>query len=120
LTLEGAMKIFQFMISDMFMILLLHLGLLVIVLYSIFGSYRMKNDLGRVKRGEKSWNYFYLAYGVLSVIVIQVIGLSEFGKGYKVFMALVDVGTLLYLGFFNSWFRNKIIGFVVKSQTKEE
>jgi hypothetical protein len=104
----------------MVMTLSLHLGLLIIVLSAILGSYRMKRDDASVKRGEKSWNYFYLAYGVLSVIFIQVISLSESGKGYKVYIALVDLGTLLYLGFFNGWFRNKIIDFVVKSQTKEE
>ena len=102
------------------MIFSLQLGLLIIVLYGILGSSRMKQDLPSVNRGEKSWNYFYLVYGVLSVIAIPVISLSEFGKGYKVSIALIDLGTLLYLALFNSWFRNKIIGFVVKSQTKEE
>lgn len=114
------MTLLQLAISDIVIILLLHLGLLILVLYAIFVSYRMKLDCASVKRSERGWNYLYLAYGVLSVIVTQVISLSEFGKGYKIFIALVDLGTLLYLGFFNSWFRNKIISFVVRSQTKEE
>jgi hypothetical protein len=117
---EAKVKILQTAISDMVMVFGLHLGLLILVLYSILGSHRMKRDMASVKRGEKSWNYFYLAYGVLSVIVIQIISLSDFGKGCKVFIVFVDLGTLLYLAFFNSWFRNKIIGFIVKSQTKEE
>ncbi|MCD6295511.1 MAG: hypothetical protein J7M20_11490 [Deltaproteobacteria bacterium] len=114
------MKILQMAISDIVMVFGLHFGLLVLVLYSILGSHRMKRDMASVKRGEKSWNYFYLAYGILSVIIIQIISLSDFGKGCKVFIVFVDLGTLLYLAFFNSWFRNKIIGFIVKSQTKEE
>jgi len=114
------MTIFQFIISDIVVILFLHLGLLITVLSAILGSDRMKRDGAVVKRSEKSWNYFYLAYGVLSVIATQVISLSEYGKGYKVYIALVDLGALLYLGFFNDWFRNKVIYFVVKSQTKEE
>lgn len=107
-------------INDMVMVFGLHFGLLILVLYSILGSHRMKRDMASVKRGEKSWNYFYLAYGILSVIITQIISLSDFGKGCKVFIVFVDLGTLLYLTFFNSWFRNKIIGFIVKSQTKEE
>lgn len=114
------MTVFQFIISDMVMILSLHLGLLIIFLSAILGSYRMKRDGASTKRGEKSWNYLTLFYGGLYAIVIQVISLSEFGKGYKVFITLMDLGILLYLVFFDSWFRNKIIGFVVKSQTKEE
>jgi hypothetical protein len=114
------MKLFQLVIGDTAMILLLHLGLLILVLCAILGSQRMKGDMASVKRGEKSWDHFYLAYGILSVIVTQIISLSECGKGYKVFITFVDLGTLLYLAFFNSWFRNKIIGFIVASQTKEE
>lgn len=114
------MTCFQFVIGDTGMILWLHLGLLLLVLYAIWKSFRMKRDGASVKRSPQSWNYFYLAYGVLSVIVTQVISLSEFGKGYKVVIAIVDLGTLLYLGFFNSWFRNTIMRFVVQSQNKEE
>jgi hypothetical protein len=117
---EGKVKILQIAISDMVMMFGLHLGLLILVLCSILGSHRMKRDMAPVKRGEKSWNYFYIAYGILSVIVIQIISVSDFAKGCKVFIVFVDLGTLLYLAFFNSWFRNKIIGFIVKSQTKEE
>jgi len=113
-------KILQMAISDMVMMFGLHLGLLILVLCSILGSHRMKRDMAAVKRGAKGWNYFYLAYGILSVIVVQIISVSDFAKGCKVFIVFVDLGTLLYLAFFNSWFRNKIIGFIVKSQTKEE
>ena len=114
------MTIIQFIISDMVMILSMHLGLLLIVLWAIRGSYKMKDNGLELKRGEKSWMYFYFSYGVLSVIATQVISLSEYGKGYKVYIALVDLGTLLYLVFFNPWFRNKIAGFVLKSQTMKE
>ena len=69
-------------ISDMVMVFGLHFGLLVLVLYSILGSHRMKRVMASVKRGEKSWNYFYLAYGILSVIIIQIISLCALGKGY--------------------------------------
>ena len=45
----------------------------------------MENETshGFGKRGDKRWNHFYLAYGILSVVVTQIISISEFGKGYK-------------------------------------
>lgn len=114
------MGLLKLAIGDTAMILLLHVVLLVLVLYAIYGSQKMKRDMASVKRGEKSWNHFYLAYGILSVIVTQIISLSECGKGYKVFITTVDLGALLYLAFFNGWFRNKVIGFIAASQTMEE
>lgn len=114
------MKVFQFIISDTFMLIFLHLILLIIVLSAVQGSCRMKGDGASIKRGEKSWRYFYLFYSVLSVIMMQIISFSEIGKGYKIYIAVVDLLTLIYLAFFNGWFRNKIIGFVVKLLTKEE
>lgn len=114
------MRIFLLAISDKVMIILLQLSLLILVLYRILGSQKMKQDGVSVRRGEISWSQFPLAYGILSVIVIQVISLSESGKGYKVFITLVDLGVLLYFAFGDDWFRNKIIEFVVKAKTKEE
>jgi Na+/alanine symporter len=98
----------------------LHFGLLILVLYSIFGSYRMKQDGVITKRSEKSWNYFPIAYGIFSAIFIAIISFSDLNIVCKVFTIFIDVGTLLYLTFFNSWFRNKIITFIVKSLNKEE
>lgn len=72
------------------------------------------------KRGEKSWSYFPLAYGILSVVVTQINSISEFAKGYKVLITVADLAILLYLSFFNSWFRNKTIGFINKSKLKDE
>ena len=110
----------KYILSDSIVFVVLHLGLLVLVFCAIWGERKMKRDMAPVKRGKKSWNHFYLAYGILSVVVTQIISISEFGKGYKVLITVVDLAILLYLAFFNSWFRNKIIGFVVKSRTKEE
>ena len=106
--------------SDSVVFVILHIGLLALVLYAILCEPKMKRDIATVKRGEKSWNHFYLAYGILSVVVTQIISISEFGKGYKVLITVVDLAILLYLAFFNSWFRNKTIRFIVASQSKEE
>jgi len=106
--------------SDSIVFVALHAGLLALFIYAIWGQWKMKGDMPSVKRSEKSWNYFYLAYGILSVVVTQIISISEFAKGYKVLITVVDLAILLYLAFFNGWFRNKTIGFIVASQSKEE
>jgi hypothetical protein len=106
--------------SDSIVFVTLHIGLLALVVYAIWGERKMKYNMARVKRGDKSWNHFYLAYGILSVVVTQIISISEFGKGYKVVITVMDLAILLYLAFFNSWFRNKTIGLIMASQTKEE
>ena len=105
----------QRILGDSIVFVALHVGLIVLVLYAIWGERKMKDDIASAKRGEKSWNYFYLAYGILSVVVTQMISLSEFGKGYKVLITIADLGVLFYLAFFIRWFRNKTIAFIVKS-----
>lgn len=108
------------LLSDKTIFPLLHLALLVLLLYALFREYQMRRDNSKVKRGDKSLGYFSLAYGILSVIIIQIISISEWGKGYKVIITTIDLGILMYLTFFNSWFRNKTIGFVVASKNKED
>lgn len=73
-----------------------------------------------VKRGEKGWGYFPLAYGIASVVLLQVINVAEALEGYKTLISLLDLLILTYLVFFNSWFRNAIIGIISRSQQKWE
>ena len=114
------MDILKCIFSDSVVFVVLHIGLLVLVFYAILGERKMKRDWGSVTRGEKSWNHFYIAYGILSVVVTQIISISEFGKGYKVLLTVADLVILLYLAFFNSWFRSKTIGLIADSKRKEE
>lgn len=110
----------QCIFSDVVMFSALHVGLLVFLICAVLGEWRMKRDIADVKRGQKSWDHFNLVYGILSVVVIQLISISEAGTGYKVIISVLDLSALFYLNFFNGWFRNKIIGLVVASQNKEE
>ena len=110
----------SYIFGDSFVFIFLHIALILILAYSIFGEKRMKQDPASVKRGDKSWNHFYLAYGILSIVITQIISISECGKGYKVLITVIDLSILMYLSFFNSWFRNKTIGFIVASKMKEE
>ena len=110
----------SYIFGDSFVFIFLHIVLILTLAYSIFGEKRMKQDMASVKRSDKSWNYFYLAYGILSIVITQIISISECGKGYKVLITVIDLGILMYLSFFNNWFRNKTIGFIVASKMKEE
>lgn len=113
------MGIIKYLIGDSVIFIALQIGLIVLFLYAIWGDQKRKKRNIKIKRGEKSWDHFYMAYGFLSVVVTQIISISEFGKGYKIIFTVVDLLVLLYLSFFNSWFRNKIMGFIVASNEKE-
>ena len=73
-----------------------------------------------ITRGEKSWNYFHLAYALLAVVFVEAINTTEALKGYKTIVTIVDLALLLYLCFFNAWCRNKILGVINASQQMEE
>lgn len=73
-----------------------------------------------VKRGDTSWGYFASAYGFLSLILLQIINTTEAWKGYKTITTIIDLWLLMYLCFYSSWFRNKIVGMFEKSKNMTE
>jgi hypothetical protein len=94
---------------------------LLFVFYVVFRDWRFRHlPGGKVKRGEKSMGYLYLADGITSVIMMQIISVSDSLKGYKVNISVINLSLLLYMFFFNGWFRNKVIGVIIKSKEKEE
>jgi hypothetical protein len=118
------MHIITALLSDVVIFSLLQLYLIAVFIYAIrmeAGWFRKRSNLiMTVKRGEKSWDYFNIAYGVALLILVEIIGSTEAFVGYKTAITIIDVVMLTYLAFFNSWFRNKIMEFVVNSQLKEE
>lgn len=81
---------------------------------------RKTGGIAIVKRGQESWNKFNLTFGIASVVLMQVINSTDALEGYKTIISITNLAMLLYLAFFNSWFRNKTIGIISKSQQKEE
>ena len=81
---------------------------------------RQGGVLATVKRGEQGWSYLNLAYGITSILLIQIISVSEALKGHKVALSLADLSALVYLFFYNGWFRNKTIEMINKSKQLEE
>jgi len=73
-----------------------------------------------VTRGKESVEHFFLFYGITSLIVIEVISATDFLSGYKVVIMGLNLLILTRLSFFVSWYRNKIMGFLVKVSNKRE
>jgi hypothetical protein len=62
-----------------------------------------------VKRGAESREQFHLAYGLLSVIVLQVVNSAQALHDYKTVLSIADIAVVVYLAYFSGWMRNKII-----------
>jgi len=124
MTIDQLFSVFLALFSDQVVFPLLQLYLVFVFVYAFAKEsrwFRKKSNLSlAVKRGEKSWDYFHVAYGIALLILVEVVGSTEALTGHKTLISVVDIVILTYLAFFNSWFRNKIMGFIVASQKKEE
>lgn len=74
----------------------------------------------KLKRGEISWAYFPIAYGLLLTISIGIISVLDVFYVWKILLIIIGSLILFKLCFFNSWFRNKIVGLFSKSKEFEE
>src|SRR3954463_11857781 len=73
-----------------------------------------------VIRGPESQRQFHLAYGLLSVIVLQIINAAEALHGYKTILSILNVTVLVYLCYFSSWVKNKIVTLVLAWQRRAD
>lgn len=83
------------------------------------GEYKLKgeNISTEIKRGEISWAYFPIAYGILLTISIGIIQLIETLEWYyRIILILVVAVIIFRLCFFSAVFRNKIVGLFSKSK----
>jgi hypothetical protein len=71
-------------------------------------------------RGNVSWESLNIAFGLVGVNVLQIVTGASDSVRFKVAMGFTDLAILIYLFFFSSWFRNKVIGWISSSRTKEE
>lgn len=73
----------------------------------------------RVKRGALSRKYFYeFVIIFISLISAQLISLMEWGKNYKFSIYLVNVLVIVYLGFYNHWFKNELMAILRKYEER--
>ena len=95
-------------------------GLFVFAVLRERGGTKKTGAIAIVKRGQESWNKLNLAFGLGSIVLMQVINSADALEGYKTIISTANLAMLVYLTFFNSWFRSKTIGIIIESQQKEE
>ncbi|TRZ78148.1 hypothetical protein D4R87_01290 [bacterium] len=73
----------------------------------------------KLQRGRKATKRFYeFTMLFINVILMEVIHLMRWANGYKVSIFLANLSVILYLGLYNSWFQNKLIGIIVKWENR--
>jgi hypothetical protein len=114
------MQLISYFFTDLIIFLLFQFFIFLFLFIAICKDYLNKNSIAKVKRGEISWNYFNIFFGVMNVLLFQLINITEAFVGYKTVISIIDFFILLYLTYYNSWVRNKIVFYFLKSKEKEE
>ena len=91
-----------------------------LLIFALYKNHTIKNTGPNVKRGDLSWSYFHIFYGLMNVVLLQIINTTESLAGYKTIITIINVSILLYLCYYNRWVRNKIVGFFNKSKEMED
>ena len=73
-----------------------------------------------VKRGEPSIKIFFAVYAITSLIAIELISVADFLNDHQFTLMVINLTILTRLSFYNSWFRNKIVGLYMRMSAKEE
>ena len=73
-----------------------------------------------MKRGETSWRLLEFAYAIISVNVIQIVVSANAFPGWNATLAFFDLVAMIYLFFFNGWFRNCTLRVVGLAKSLEE
>jgi len=117
------MNAILYALSDYVWLPLLECAVLVTLLIAIWkelsARLRRSGAHATVKRGEKSLSSLLSFFG-MSIIIISIVNSSEIIINYKVVISIANVAVITYLNFFNSYFRNKIIGWIMMIQQFEE
>lgn len=101
--------------TDRISLLVIHIVLFYFFIRSILENFRSewRRRHGAVRaiviRGEKSMNFLYVSYGVVTIVYSLAIDVSECALGHKTTLIILDYIVITYLFFFNSWFRNSIV-----------
>jgi len=70
---------------------------------------RRSNLQATVNRGPQSMSSIHAWFGITSVLFTLAIDVADALAGYKALVVLINYSLLLYLFFFNSWFRNQVL-----------
>jgi hypothetical protein len=114
------MKYITFILSDKVVFPVFEISFFLLFFYAFLKGKGFSKNTLKVIRGEKSRNIYYLTFGIALIILLQVINSADALRKYKTIITIINLFMLVYLLFFNSWVRNKIISFTTNSQKKVE
>jgi hypothetical protein len=101
---------------DYISLVMLELVVIAAACYGLYSDrqYRAltRNDGASVKRGDVAMSYFYGAFGASTVTLVAIPLSVEAAEGVRIPLVLLNLAVPAYLCFFNSWFRNKFLGWV--------
>lgn len=98
------------------------------VLFVLYAFYRdikptivRKNSTsGSVKRGANSMAKFYTTYVALAFLIVLITLNVKSAENHKLLFVIINIVSLAYLCFWNKWFRNKLLGLIMKSSEIEK
>ncbi|HEY4486450.1 MAG TPA: hypothetical protein VJB70_01820 [Candidatus Paceibacterota bacterium] len=102
----------QVLFSDALVFVVLQVLILFVVVYAgVLGRKKVaKQHAPHVLRAK----YLVLAYSVLSAAFIQAISTTELFAGFKLIITVSNLSVILYLCFFNIWFRAILAHIIVR------
>ncbi len=86
----------------------------------VYGVTGMSVD-GGIKRGDLSWAYFPIAYGIILTLLVGIVSLIDiFAWWLRIIIAVFLGAFAFWLCFFNSFFRRNIVMLFTKSKDFKE
>ena len=108
----NTLSLVQVLFSDALVFIALQVLVLFVIIYAgVFGRKKIvRHHVPHVLRAK----YLVLAYSVLSAAFIQAISTTELFSGFKLIITVSNLSAILYLCFFNIWFRSILARIIVK------
>jgi len=111
--------------KDRYIFWFFEIALVFTLLLALCRSFKSNGGLQiRIKRSEKSWNHLNFILGLLQLIWIEIlseiIDKVDVVHDYKGIIMVFNFLALIYLCWFNAWFRNKIISYFIKLTNRED
>lgn len=90
-----------------------------IALLKTSGPWTERSPISRVTRGDKSRAFLLTVTGaIVTVFVSKIFDISNFPTEGRVMTFSIDVFLICYLCLVNGWSTNKLIGILVRFETK--
>ncbi len=111
-------------LADWFTFPLFEASIGILFVYSLIkdtGMFRKSTAItATVTRGPESRAAFYTAFIMISLVLIHVVNSTSAMIGYKTVLHVGNFAFLVYLVFFSSWGRKKVIGILAAFRKWEE